>query len=51
MLKKISRNENLIFQELSPEEKEARGILGRLTGPVASFKKSTRNGRKYTEDL
>lgn len=51
MLKKISRNEKLTFQELSPEEKEARGILGRLSGPIAGFTKPTRNGRKYTEEL
>lgn len=45
------KHEDLQFQELSPEEKEARGILARLTGPIASFTKGTRNGRKYSDKL
>ena len=38
-------------ESLSAEEKMRRGILGRLSGPVASFRAPTRNGRKYTEEL
>ena len=45
------KHEDLQFQELSPEEKQARGILARLTGPIASFTKGTRNGRKYSDKL
>ena len=45
------KQEDLQFQELSPEEKQARGILARLTGPIASFTKGTRNGRKYSDKL
>lgn len=50
MLESI-QNEELSFQELTPEEKSKRGILGRLTGPIASFKKATRNDRLYSESL
>lgn len=45
------KHEDLQFQELSPEEKQARGILARLSGPIASFTKGTRNGRKYSDKL
>lgn len=51
MLESFSKNAELKFKELSPEEKQARGILGRLYGPIASVVKATRNGRKYTESL
>lgn len=51
MLENFNQNTELKFKELSPEEKQARGILGRLYGPIASIVKSTRNGRKYTESL
>ena len=51
MLETINMNEKLNYQPLSAEEKVRRGILGRLYGPVASFKAPTRNGRKYSEDL
>lgn len=51
MLENYSQNDILKYKELSPEEKESRGILGRLYGPIASIVKSTRNGRKYTEAL
>ena len=51
MLETLSMNEKLDFQPLSAEEKVRRGILGRLSGPVASFKAPTRNGRRYSEDL
>ena len=51
MLETISMNEKLNYQPLSAEEKVRRGILGRLSGPVASFSAPTRNGRKYSEEL
>lgn len=51
MLENFNSNTELKFKELSPEEKQARGILGRLYGPIASIVKATRNGRKYTESL
>ena len=51
MLENFNTNTELKFKELSPEEKERRGILGRLYGPIASIVKSTRNGRKYSESL
>ena len=51
MLETLSMNEKLNFQPLSAEEKMRRGILGRLSGPVASFRAPTRNGRKYSEEL
>lgn len=44
-------NNNLTFRPLSQAEKSQRGILGRLSGPVASCVSATRNGRKYTEEL
>lgn len=43
--------ETLAFQDLTPEEKEKRGILCRLYGPCADIKGPTRNGRKYTDSL
>ena len=43
--------ETLQFKDLTPEEKEKRGILGRLYGPCASITIPTRNGRKYDEKL
>lgn len=49
MLDKLK--EGLLFQPLTQEEKEKRGILGRLYGPIASFKVGTRNGRMYNESL
>ena len=39
------------FKDLSPEEKEKRGILGRLYGDCADIKLPTRNGRGYSEEL
>ena len=39
------------LEELTPEEKERRGILGRLVGPCASISIPTRNGRFYCENL
>ena len=45
------KHEDLQFQELTPEEKQTRGILARLTGPIASFTEGTRNGRKYSDKL
>lgn len=43
--------ETLQMQPLSEEEKSARHILGRLAGPIATCKESTRNGRKYNRQL
>lgn len=43
--------ETLAFSELTPEEKQKRGILGRLYGPIADIVNPTRNGRTYTEEL
>ena len=43
--------ETFKFKDLSPEEKEKRGILGRLYGPCASISIPTRNGRLYSESL
>lgn len=51
MIQKITEDTALKFKNLSAEDKEKKGILGRLYGPVASFKSPTRNGRKYTQDL
>lgn len=45
------RNTELIFKDLTPEEKQKRGILGTLYGPMASIVQPTRNGRKYSEKL
>ena len=41
----------LKFKDLSDEEKTKRGILGTLFGPIASVVKSTRNGRKYPDEV
>lgn len=43
--------ETLAFEDLTPEEKSKRKILGRLYGPVADVVNPTRNGRKYSEQL
>ena len=43
--------ETLQMQPLSEEEKASRHILGRLYGPIATCKGSTRNGRKYNKQL
>lgn len=43
--------ETLQMQPLSEEEKASRHILGRLYGPIATCKESTRNGRKYNKQL
>ena len=51
MLENFNTSTELKFKELSPEEKQKRGILGRLYGPIASIVQSTRNGRRYTESL
>ena len=51
MLENFDNTTELKFKELSPEEKEKRGILGRLYGPIASIINPTRNQRKYTESL
>jgi len=43
--------ETLAFKDLTPEEKERRGILGRLYGPIADVVNPTRNGRAYSDEL
>lgn len=43
--------ETLAFTDLSPEEKQKRGILGRLYGPTADIINPTRNGRKYSDEV
>lgn len=43
--------EALKVQPLTEEEKTSRHILGRLYGPIATSKESTRNGRKYNREL
>lgn len=43
--------ETLSIQPLTEEEKSSRHILGRLYGPIATCKESTRNGRRYNKDL
>lgn len=43
--------ETLKVQPLTEEEKQSRHILKRLTGPIASCKEGTRNGRKYNREL
>lgn len=45
------KEEKLTFQELTEEEKQRRGILGRLYGPCADVIHATRNGRNYSEAL
>ena len=50
-IKRLTEDAVLKFTKLSPEEKEKRGILGRLYGKVADFTNGTRNGRKYSEEL
>lgn len=51
MLESIRSNEALEYKKLSAEEMASRNILGRLVGNCADFIMSTRNGRKYTEEL
>ena len=51
MLENFTATTELKFKELSAEDKQARGILGRLYGPIASILDATRNGRKYKESL
>ena len=50
-IKRLTEDTVLKFTKLSPEEKEKRGILGRLYGKVADFTNGTRNGRLYSEQL
>ena len=47
----MAKTQEFKFQDLTPEEKERRGILGRLYGPCASISIPTRNGRFYSESL
>lgn len=48
MLEKV--NNSLMLSPLTEKDK-ARGILGRLCGPIASCVVPTRNGRQYTDEL
>ena len=51
MLESFDNVKGFEYKKLSPEEMKARGILGRLIGPVADFINPTRNGRSYSESL
>lgn len=51
MLEKLNTEDMIKFSKVSPEEKESRGILGRLSGPIASCVVPTRNGRQYSDKL
>lgn len=51
MIEKLTTEEMLSFSDLTKEEKERRGILGVLYGPIASVVRPTRNGRRYSEEL
>lgn len=50
-MEKLRESDVLRFKEITPEEKERRGILGVLYGPMASVSVPTRNGRSYSERL
>ena len=51
MIQTLNEQDMLKFKDLSEEEKTKRGILGTLYGPIASIVKSTRNGRKYPDEV
>lgn len=51
MLESFTDKDELTFKDITPEECEKRGILGRLYGPCASTIKATRNGRYYSDEL
>lgn len=51
MLESFNTKSEMQYQRLTEEEKQRRGILGRLVGIIADFKNPTRNGRRYTEEL
>ena len=51
MLEKLENPNQVKYTKLSPEEQAQRGILGRLYGVIADFKRPTRNGRMYSEVL
>lgn len=51
MLESFNSHNEMQYQKLSAEEQQKRGILGRLAGVLADFKKPTRNGRLYSEEL
>ena len=51
MLESFNTKNEMQYQRLTEDEKKSRGILGRLVGIIADFKNSTRNGRRYTEEL
>lgn len=51
MLESFNGKEGYTYQKLTEEEQQARGILGRLVGPIADTQNPTRNGRKYNSAL
>lgn len=51
MLESFNTKSEMQYERLTEDDKKRRGILGRLVGIIADFKNSTRNGRKYTEEL
>ena len=50
-MKRINSLEELQFDNSVSVNEEGKPILGRLFGPVADIVNSTRNGRKYSEEL
>lgn len=51
MIENFNENDALKFKNIPQKEKDKKGILGRLYGPIADCIHSTRNGRKYSEEL
>lgn len=51
MLESFTSKENFSYTKLSEAEQKARGILGRLVGPIADTQNPTRNGRGYIDEL
>lgn len=51
ILETLSTGQEFSYTKLTPEEMQKRGILGRITGPIADFTNPTRNGRRYGEKL
>lgn len=45
------KGKQFTYKPLTQEEREKRGILGRLVGPIADTTAPTRNGRMYSKDL
>ena len=51
ILETLTSGQPFEYDKLTPEEMKARGILGRLVGPISDFVNPTRNGRLYPEKL